>query len=144
MLINPKLPASYFDSEYGLTPVQTKKNENVPVIVFEEFKDETYAEYSAVMAQYSRIPKMTEEEFEAHEAELRNNWLNNYPSGIAYKVYCWDGGCSDRPTEWGAYQTLQAAIAGAEKGPYWTHPEFKPNGSLAADKLPARELDKLD
>jgi hypothetical protein len=140
MLINPKLPANYFDSEYGLTPAQAQKYANVPVIVFEEFKGETYAEYSADMAQYSRIPKMTEEEFEANEARLRNNWLNNYPSGIAYKVYCWDGGCSDRPSEWGSYQTLEAAIAGAEKGPYWTHPEFKPDGTLAAHKLPVNDV----
>lgn len=48
---------------------------------------------------------------EAYIAAQRSAWMAAWPSGTCYSAECLDGGAWDRPTSWGAFNTLEAALA---------------------------------
>ena len=55
----------------------------------------------------------------ASDSEHLAGWLEAWPSGTRYDVYCLDGGAWDRPTSWGKFATLEEAIQCAQEGPEW-------------------------
>lgn len=46
-------------------------------------------------------------------------WLEVWPTGTRYDVRCLDGEAWDRPTHWGSFPTLDAAVECAKSGPSW-------------------------
>ena len=123
MLINPKLPKHFFNRDNSLrSAAELKKFWDVPFIEFEEFKPDTYKNYLSRMAKYkhsSTIKIETEVEFDARMAEQKANWLENFPSGIAYRVHCLNDSCWDRPLNWGSFASLEEAKECCETGPEW-------------------------
>lgn len=64
---------------------------------------------------YVRITSCPFEEGSEHLAK----WLEAWPSGNRFDVYCLDGGAWDRPTAWGKFGTLEEAVRCARVGPAW-------------------------
>jgi len=122
MLINPKIPKHFFDRDIGLrSESEINKFWNVPIIFTEEYSDnDTWADYQKRTAKNTAdYVCRTEEAFNAWIAEKKESWLKYFPSGLAFRVHCLDGGAWDRPTEWGAFGSLDEAKQCCWTGPSW-------------------------
>jgi hypothetical protein len=124
MLINPKIPKHFFDRDIGLrSETEINKFWNVPIILTEEYEDhhdKTWTEYQErVSGPKNNYTIETEEEFNTWTQEKKEAWCKNFPTCTAYRVHCHDGGAWDRPTDWGAFGTLEEAVECAQTGPSW-------------------------
>lgn len=120
MLINPELSANFFDCDYELRPfAEIEKYWDKPFIMTDKYKPDNYADYLYRMDAVGIAGAMTEAEFDDFVADGKRSWFERFPSGVAYRVYCLDGGAWDRPTNWGSFGSLEAAKACCENGPRW-------------------------
>lgn len=122
MLINPKIPKHFFDrANDARSPRELKKFWQVPIILTDEYKqDDTWADYQERTAGFETIEICkTEQEFNVWIAEKKEAWFKHFPTGTAYRVHCLDGGAWDRPTDWGAFGTLEEAKQCCWTGPSW-------------------------
>jgi hypothetical protein len=93
----------------------------ITLILTDEYKnDDTWADYQERTAGFETIETCkTEEEFKAWIAGNKESWFKAFPTGTAYRVHCLDGGAWDRPTNWGAFGTLEEAKQCCWTGPSW-------------------------
>lgn len=120
MLINPSLPEHFFNLDNKLRPFdEIDKYWNKPFILTDEYQADVYADYLHRMDAVGIEGAMSELEFDEFVADCRRSWFEAFPSGVAYRVHCLDGGCHDRPTNWGSFGTLEEAQACCESGPRW-------------------------
>ncbi|MDP2832333.1 MAG: hypothetical protein Q8Q28_03370 [Pseudomonadota bacterium] len=97
VLINPSLPPAFDQTPNDARPDSHAKWWHRPFIVT----------YSDAVSHYAQC---SEEEKE----RMRRQWFDAWPSGTRYDVRCLDGGAWERSTSWGAFATLEAAVACAK------------------------------
>jgi hypothetical protein len=121
MLINPKLPDHFF---YKPNDERSKKELKtfwqVPFILTDEFWSEPWTEYQErTKGPKNKFTIETETEFNEWTQKKKESWFKEFPSGLAFNVFCLDGGAWDRPTEWGSFATLEEAKQCCWTGPSW-------------------------
>jgi len=94
VLVNPVLPPAFDQTPNDARPDSHARFWHRPYIV-------TYSDAVSSCARCS----------EAEKEQMRRQWLEAWPSGTRYDVRCLDGGAWDRSTSWGAFATLEAALA---------------------------------
>lgn len=109
VLIDPKLPRAFDDTPNEVRPKSQGKWIMRPYIVTDSVEswDAHEAQRTDEYAVASR----------ARWVEDRVKWLQAYPSGVRYDVRCLDYGCWDRSTNWGAYQSVEEALAAIQGRP---------------------------
>lgn len=112
VLINPSLPDGFdcTDNEER-SPEERARWWMRPYIVADGWDEQE----KFCRMQQERMQREDSEyaatDLEAYIAERRANWMAAWPSGTRYSVECLDGGAWDRPTSWGMFATLEAALA---------------------------------
>lgn len=127
MLINPQLPDHFFNLDNGLrSQSEIEKYWDVPIILTDKYQEnDTWEDYQERTAGiHADFIKKTEDDFNHWIQDRKDSWFKAFPTGIAYRVHCLDGGAWDRPTSWGSFASLEDAIACCEQGPSWRKSEY--------------------
>jgi hypothetical protein len=122
VLINPKLPEHFFDLDNGLrSPFELNEFWNVPIILTDDYQEnDTWEDYQERTTGFEgEFVIKNESDFNDWMLNKKQSWFKAFPTGTAYRVYCLDGGCHDRPTTWGSFGSLDEAKACCENGPSW-------------------------
>ncbi len=98
--VNPKLPKHFDSTPNASRPQSHKRWWYQPYVVTETWE------------------QRDQPDSEKNE-ERKRGWFEAWPGGTRYDVRCLDGGAWDRSTWWGAFATLEEAIACAQRGPNW-------------------------
>lgn len=113
ILINPKLPKNFDDTDNSTRPDSHFKWWYRPFIVTGSVEDldKFYSERDDEYTQEQ--PEQWAKTQEKWTNEGRKKWLEFYPTGIRYTVRCLDGGAWDRSTNHGFYGDFDTAMAQA-------------------------------
>lgn len=105
--VNPKLPEAFDSTPNEDRPDSHRKFWHRPFVqsFSVEYWDAFYAE---------RTDQWAEEGRRRWAEEGRRTWMEFWPTGTRYDVRCLDGGAWDRSTAWGAFASLEAAVACAK------------------------------
>lgn len=113
VLINPSLPDGFdcTDNEER-SPEERARWWMRPFILVESWADQE----RLVRSRHERLmltgkADLCPADLEGHIEDMRANWFAAWPDGKRYDVCCLDGGAWDRPTSWGMFATLEAALA---------------------------------
>lgn len=108
VLINPSQPKMFYNTPNEDRPASQAKWWNLPFVVTLtiESLDATYANRTDEYAEAARSMWSTG----------RIKWLDAWPNGTRYDIWCLDGGAWDRPTSWGGFATIEEAVACAKRG----------------------------
>lgn len=101
--VNPRLPEHFDATPNEDRPALHLKFWHRPYIVTDTV-EQLDAFYAGRTDQYA-------DEGRERWIEGRKQWMAAWPSGTRYSVRCLDGGAWDRSTSWGAFATLEAALA---------------------------------
>jgi|AntRauTorckE5430_2_1112549.scaffolds.fasta_scaffold68182_2 hypothetical protein len=115
--VNPVLP-NFMDTK----PLDKRSKSHLekwfltPYIVIVSFDSESYNSYRKRISNLSfSIDMMTEKEFTQWNIKRKKVWLKAWKKGFRYDVRCLDGGCWDRTTNRGNFDTLDKALAECKK-----------------------------
>lgn len=120
--INPIVREGFSSTEHSeRDPLEVEHWWGKPYIVSCLFSltDRDYKSYQARIAPFSQNLHRTpgKDEWESKQCNELNIWLEHWPSGVRYDLYCLDGGAWDRPSNIGMFATLEEAITFANSVP---------------------------
>lgn len=115
VLINPALPDGFSSTDNAQRSEQERARWWLRPYIETSAWDGPHGLEARERARQSRLQEEGSEyavsDVDSHMQTQRAQWFSAWPEGVRYDVRCLDGGAWDRPTCWGMFGTLEAAMA---------------------------------
>jgi len=108
--VDPELPEGFDDTPNDERPDSHQEWWHQPYVVTDRWEPESFEQYRERLAGYGYEPDKTPEEWAKYQEDMKQRWLEAWPSGVRYCVRCLDGGAWDRSTNYGMFASLDEAV----------------------------------